>query len=37
MGLIGWINGDWPLWLPLLVFSPFIVMLLLLSGNVAAR
>ena len=24
MGLIGWMSGDWPLWLPLLVFSPFI-------------
>jgi UDP-N-acetylmuramyl pentapeptide phosphotransferase/UDP-N-acetylglucosamine-1-phosphate transferase len=24
MGLIGWMNGDWSLWLPLLVFSPFI-------------
>lgn len=25
LGLMGWTNGDWPLWLPLLVFSPFIV------------
>lgn len=24
-GLIGWQRGLWPLWLPLLVFSPFIV------------
>jgi UDP-N-acetylmuramyl pentapeptide phosphotransferase/UDP-N-acetylglucosamine-1-phosphate transferase len=24
MGFIGWMSGDWPLWLPLLVFSPFI-------------
>lgn len=24
LGIIGWINGSWPLWLPLLVFSPFI-------------
>jgi UDP-N-acetylmuramyl pentapeptide phosphotransferase/UDP-N-acetylglucosamine-1-phosphate transferase len=24
LGLTGWIQGDWPLWLPLLVFSPFI-------------
>jgi UDP-N-acetylmuramyl pentapeptide phosphotransferase/UDP-N-acetylglucosamine-1-phosphate transferase len=24
LGLMGWTNGDWPLWLPLLVFSPFI-------------
>ena len=24
LGIIGWMNGDWPLWLPLLVFSPFI-------------
>ncbi|SEK40119.1 UDP-N-acetylmuramyl pentapeptide phosphotransferase/UDP-N-acetylglucosamine-1-phosphate transferase [Nitrosovibrio tenuis] len=24
LGLTGWINGDWPLWLPALVFSPFI-------------
>jgi UDP-N-acetylmuramyl pentapeptide phosphotransferase/UDP-N-acetylglucosamine-1-phosphate transferase len=24
MGIIGWMNGYWPLWLPLLVFSPFI-------------
>lgn len=23
-GVMGWINGLWPLWLPLLVFSPFI-------------
>lgn len=23
-GVIGWIDGLWPLWLPLLVFSPFI-------------
>ena len=25
MGILGWINGLWSLWLPLLVFSPFIV------------
>jgi len=25
LGLLGWQRGDWPLWLPLLVFSPFIV------------
>ena len=25
LGLAGWVQGDWPLWLPLLVFSPFIV------------
>ncbi|MEO8992396.1 MAG: glycosyltransferase family 4 protein [Nitrosospira sp.] len=25
LGIMGWINGDWPLWLPLLIFSPFIV------------
>ena len=24
-GVIGWKSGDWPVWLPLLVFSPFIV------------
>lgn len=24
-GLIGWLQKDWPWWLPLLVFSPFIV------------
>lgn len=24
MGVMGWTNGCWPLWLPLLVFSPFI-------------
>ena len=24
-GVMGWINGLWPLWLPLLIFSPFIV------------
>jgi UDP-N-acetylmuramyl pentapeptide phosphotransferase/UDP-N-acetylglucosamine-1-phosphate transferase len=24
MGMLGWMNGDWPIWLPLLVFSPFI-------------
>lgn len=24
-GLVGWLNGDWPWWFPLLVFSPFIV------------
>ena len=23
-GVMGWINGLWPLWLPLLAFSPFI-------------
>ncbi len=25
MGLLGWISGLWSLWLPLLIFSPFIV------------
>jgi UDP-N-acetylmuramyl pentapeptide phosphotransferase/UDP-N-acetylglucosamine-1-phosphate transferase len=25
LGILGWRNGDWPLWFPLLVFSPFIV------------
>jgi UDP-N-acetylmuramyl pentapeptide phosphotransferase/UDP-N-acetylglucosamine-1-phosphate transferase len=25
MGILGWQNGHWPLWLPLLAFSPFIV------------
>lgn len=25
MGLIGWMNGLWSLWVPLLIFSPFIV------------
>jgi UDP-GlcNAc:undecaprenyl-phosphate GlcNAc-1-phosphate transferase len=25
IGLIGWQRGDWPLWFPVLVFSPFIV------------
>ncbi len=24
-GLIGWLNGHWPWWFPVLVFSPFIV------------
>ncbi len=24
-GIVGWLNGDWPWWFPLLVFSPFIV------------
>ena len=24
LGVAGWINGLWPLWLPVLVFSPFI-------------
>jgi UDP-N-acetylmuramyl pentapeptide phosphotransferase/UDP-N-acetylglucosamine-1-phosphate transferase len=24
MGIIGWVSDDWPAWLPLLVFSPFI-------------
>jgi UDP-N-acetylmuramyl pentapeptide phosphotransferase/UDP-N-acetylglucosamine-1-phosphate transferase len=24
MGIIGWVSEDWPAWLPLLVFSPFI-------------
>ncbi|MBA4142759.1 MAG: glycosyltransferase family 4 protein [Nitrosospira sp.] len=24
LGMTGWINGYWPAWLPLLVFSPFI-------------
>lgn len=25
LGLLGWQNGLWPLWFPVLVFSPFIV------------
>lgn len=25
IGLYGWQHGNWPLWLPILVFSPFIV------------
>lgn len=25
LGLVGWQRGDWPMWLPILVFSPFIV------------
>ena len=25
LGITGWINGCWPVWFPLLVFSPFIV------------
>lgn len=25
LGLLGWINGQWPWWFPFLVFSPFIV------------
>lgn len=25
LGVIGWRQGDWPAWFPLLVFSPFIV------------
>jgi UDP-N-acetylmuramyl pentapeptide phosphotransferase/UDP-N-acetylglucosamine-1-phosphate transferase len=25
LGLVGWQQGLWPLWFPLLVFSPFIV------------
>jgi UDP-N-acetylmuramyl pentapeptide phosphotransferase/UDP-N-acetylglucosamine-1-phosphate transferase len=25
LGLIGWHAGNWPLWFPMLVFSPFIV------------
>lgn len=24
LGLLGWIRGYWPLWFPLLVFSPFV-------------
>lgn len=24
-GFSGWVSGDWPLWFPLLVFSPFII------------
>ncbi len=24
LGLMGWRHGDWPLWFPVLVFSPFI-------------
>lgn len=25
MGITGWANGVWPLWFPILVFSPFVV------------
>jgi UDP-N-acetylmuramyl pentapeptide phosphotransferase/UDP-N-acetylglucosamine-1-phosphate transferase len=25
LGFLGWQRGDWPLWFPILVFSPFIV------------
>lgn len=25
LGLLGWQHGDWPLWFPILVFSPFVV------------
>ena len=25
LGLAGWVDGSWPAWFPLLVFSPFIV------------
>ncbi|MGH8685206.1 MAG: MraY family glycosyltransferase [Nitrosospira sp.] len=25
LGMTGWANGLWPMWLPILVFSPFIV------------
>jgi UDP-N-acetylmuramyl pentapeptide phosphotransferase/UDP-N-acetylglucosamine-1-phosphate transferase len=25
MGLLGWQHGNWPLWFPIIVFSPFIV------------
>lgn len=25
LGLVGWARGHWPLWFPLLVFSPFVV------------
>ena len=25
IGLIGWHSGNWPLWFPVLVFSPFII------------
>jgi UDP-N-acetylmuramyl pentapeptide phosphotransferase/UDP-N-acetylglucosamine-1-phosphate transferase len=25
LGMLGWINNVWSIWLPLLVFSPFIV------------
>jgi UDP-N-acetylmuramyl pentapeptide phosphotransferase/UDP-N-acetylglucosamine-1-phosphate transferase len=25
MGLAGWVQGSWPAWFPLLVFSPFVV------------
>jgi UDP-N-acetylmuramyl pentapeptide phosphotransferase/UDP-N-acetylglucosamine-1-phosphate transferase len=25
LGLVGWLNGDWPWWFPLLVFSAFAV------------
>ncbi|HEY3327769.1 MAG TPA: glycosyltransferase family 4 protein [Novimethylophilus sp.] len=25
LGLLGWQRGDWPLWFPVLVFSPFIM------------
>lgn len=24
LGVMGWVNNSWPLWLPVLVFSPFI-------------
>lgn len=25
LGMMGWARGDWPVWFPLLVFSPFIM------------
>lgn len=25
LGLLGWKNGDWPSWFPVMIFSPFIV------------
>jgi UDP-N-acetylmuramyl pentapeptide phosphotransferase/UDP-N-acetylglucosamine-1-phosphate transferase len=37
LGLIGWDRGLWPLWFPLLVFSPFIVDASLTLARRAAR
>ena len=37
LGLIGWNRGLWPLWFPLLVFSPFIVDASLTLARRAAR
>lgn len=25
LGILGWKNGDWPFWFPLMIFSPFIL------------